>query len=106
MAVLLALFMALRVRLLNFLFFSGTDAENSGCFVGLKRSLVYSQNKASLSSEEGFFARKTSLVCKPVLFPCRIIAFFVHNGCVCLAHNVCPLLLVCCGRRDGNHNML
>ena len=99
MAVLLALFMALRVLLLNFLFFSGTGAEKQWLFCRFEK-------KPCLSFEEGFFASKTSLVCKPVLFPCRIIAFFVENGRVFIAHNVCPLLLVCHGRRDGNHNML
>lgn len=106
MAVPFALFMALRVLLLNFLFFSGTGAENQWLFCRFEK-------KPCLLSKQGFFVARRRLLCKqnkPCLqtgaFSMGIIVFLVENGCVCLAHNVCPLLLVCRGRRDGNHNML
>lgn len=75
MAVLLALFMALRVRLLNFLFFSGTDAEKQWLFCRFEK-------KPCLLSKQGFFVVRRRLLCKKNK-PClQTGAFPVPNHCV------------------------
>lgn len=57
MAVPFALFVALRVRLLNFLFFSGTDAEKQWLFCRFEK-------KPCLLSKQGFFVVRRRLLCK------------------------------------------
>lgn len=75
MAVPFALFMALRVLLLNFLFFSGTGAEKQWLFCRFEK-------KSCLLSKQGFFVVRRRLLCKQNK-PClQTDAFPVPNHCV------------------------
>ncbi len=82
MAVPFALFMALRVLLLNFLFFSGTGAENQWLFCRFEK-------KPCLLSKQGFFVARRRLLCKQNK-PClQTGAFPVPNHRVFSGKRVC-----------------
>lgn len=74
MAVLLALFIALRVRLLNFLFFSGTDAEKQWLFCRFEK-------KASLQEKQALFANRCFSRAESLRFSWQTGAFVLLITC-------------------------